>query len=148
MWYAINRGSTALFDLLLWPVAALGSLWQLAWLALFAACLALLVFRATSDQDAIERAKDRVKARLLELWIYRDDLVVILLDMTMSGVDGPALLARMRDAGVQTPVILTSGYDQETLAPRLAQAADAGFLHKPFSAEDLKLALQECIDPV
>jgi hypothetical protein len=39
---------------------------------------ALLVFRFASDQDGIRHAKDRIKAYLLELWLYKDDPGVLL----------------------------------------------------------------------
>lgn len=39
---------------------------------------ALLVFRYASDQDGIRHAKDRIKAYLLELWLYKDDPGVLL----------------------------------------------------------------------
>lgn len=39
---------------------------------------ALLVFRFVSDQDGIRTAKDRIKAHLLELWLYKDDPAVLL----------------------------------------------------------------------
>ena len=76
MYAWINAPFTGFFNLLLWPVQRVGVTGQLAWLGLLAAILALAVFRGTADQDAIERAKDRVKAHLLELWLYRDDMGV------------------------------------------------------------------------
>jgi hypothetical protein len=36
------------------------------------------VFRFTSDQAGIGQAKDRIKAHLLELWLYKDDPAVLL----------------------------------------------------------------------
>ncbi len=76
MWGLLNRGISAGLDALLFPLGALSPGWQLGWLALIAAVLALLVFRFTSNQDALSRARDRMRAHLLELWIYRDDLGV------------------------------------------------------------------------
>ena len=40
--------------------------------------LALLVYRWVSDQAGIVRTKDRIKAYLLELWLYKDDPRVLL----------------------------------------------------------------------
>jgi hypothetical protein len=76
MWAFVNRATTAAFEGISWPASRLSEPLQLAWLGLLAALLALLVFRFTSDQDALGRARDRVRAHLLELWIYRDDLGV------------------------------------------------------------------------
>ncbi len=74
----VNNFFNVLFDVLLWPVGWLSPTWQVCALALPAAIFALVVFRYTSNQAGIERAKDRVKAHLLELWLYRDDLWVTL----------------------------------------------------------------------
>jgi hypothetical protein len=51
---------------------------QIVLLGLPAAIFALIVFRYTSDQEGIEAAKDRIKAHLLELRLYKDDLLVTL----------------------------------------------------------------------
>jgi len=74
----INGFFNILFDGLLWPVQMFPHWLQLLWLSLPGAVLALLVFRYTSDQEGIERARDRIKAHLLELRLYRDDLRVSL----------------------------------------------------------------------
>ena len=78
MWSIVNNLFNVAFDVLLWPVGWLSPAWQISALALPAAIFALLVFRYTSNQAGIERAKDRVKGHLLELWLYRDDLWVTL----------------------------------------------------------------------
>ena len=76
MWAFVNRILNAAFDLWLWPFQALPAFWQLVALALPAALFGLLVFRFASDQDGIEAAKERVKAHLLELLLFRDDFRV------------------------------------------------------------------------
>ena len=76
MWTAINSFFNLLFDGLLWPVRWLPDTVQLSLLGLPAALLALVVFRYVSNQQAIEDAKDKVKAYLLELRLYKDDLLV------------------------------------------------------------------------
>ena len=54
----------AAFDLLVWPVLA--------------GVVALLVYKKISDQAGIRRAKDRIMVHLLEVVLYRDDLVGVL----------------------------------------------------------------------
>lgn len=78
MWALANRASDLLFgtwfDLMSgWP----------DWLQIFLTALpltviALLIYRWVSDQAGIMRAKDRIKAYLLELWLYKDDPRVLL----------------------------------------------------------------------
>lgn len=79
VWSAINAALTGCFDLLLWPVGRAPEWLQLAVLALPAAIVALLAFRFCSNQAGLESAKDKIRAYLLELWIYRDDLKISLL---------------------------------------------------------------------
>jgi hypothetical protein len=64
----------ALLDALLRPVSGLTPEFQAGALGLPAALLALAVHRASADQGAIARAKDRMKGHLLELRLFRDDL--------------------------------------------------------------------------
>jgi len=78
VWSIVNSFFNVVFDVLLWPVQWLSPNGQVCALALPGAILALVVFRFTSNQVGIERAKDRVKGHLLELWLYRDDLRVTL----------------------------------------------------------------------
>jgi hypothetical protein len=78
VWSLVNRLLNGVFDLLLWPVGWLPVWVQAALVALPAAVFALLVFRWVSDQEGIETAKDRIKAHLLELRLFSDDLVVTL----------------------------------------------------------------------
>jgi len=74
----LNQILNAGFDALLWPVQTLPWWVGVCWLGLPAAAFALLVFRLTSNQTELARAKDRVKAHLLELLLFRDDLGVSL----------------------------------------------------------------------
>jgi len=76
MWSTLNHALNVLVDTLLWPVQGLGAGWQVLVLALPATLLALLVFRLVSNQEAIRLHKDRIKAYLLELLLYKDDLRV------------------------------------------------------------------------
>jgi DNA-binding NtrC family response regulator len=69
------------------------------------------------------------------------DVVVVLLDMTMPDMNGEETLREMRRVRVDVPVILTSGY-HEVEATRQFTAKDlAGFLQKPFGAEELSAKL-------
>lgn len=64
----------AVLDALLWPVSGLPAELQACALGLPAALLVLAVHRASANQAAISRAKDRMKGHLLELRLFRDDL--------------------------------------------------------------------------
>ena len=59
-------------------LAPLAEWLQLLITALPMTILALLVYRYASNQEGITLAKDRIKGYLLELWLYKDDLGVML----------------------------------------------------------------------
>lgn len=69
----------------------------------------------------------------------RAQLRLVILDMSMPGLDGAGVLRRLRDAGLQIPIILTSGYAEREVQ---AQAiGHDGFLRKPWTPEELDEAL-------
>jgi predicted small integral membrane protein len=74
--YIFSRILTLLFDGLLLPFGTHRLAGLLVVSALSGAALALL-FRATSDQARIRRARDVFKARVLEMRLYPDDFVLI-----------------------------------------------------------------------
>lgn len=67
------------------------------------------------------------------------DLVV--LDMTMPGLDGPEVAMRLRSIEPEVRVLMVSGYPPEDTARRVGKARADGFLQKPFSIEELSEAV-------
>lgn len=78
MWVFINRLSELLFGSWFDLIAAWPDWLQIGLTALPLTVLALLIYRWVSDQAGIVRTKDRIKAYLLELWLYKDDPRVLL----------------------------------------------------------------------
>jgi PAS domain S-box-containing protein len=74
-------------------------------------------------------------AALEALQNYTPDVVV--LDMTMSDMDGAEALQRMRERGITVPVVLASGYMDQALERRLERSAFQGFLRKPYAIAEL-----------
>jgi two-component system, cell cycle sensor histidine kinase and response regulator CckA len=62
------------------------------------------------------------------------DLIVS--DVVMPEMDGPAMFAELRKRGVKAKVIFVSGYAEEAFAKNLP-AGDFGFLPKPFTLKQL-----------
>jgi uncharacterized membrane protein (DUF106 family) len=60
----------------LWPFRGLGPWPGLIAVSLLTALLMLEVYKLTSNQAAIRRAKDRIKAHLLEMRLYQDNMRV------------------------------------------------------------------------
>ena len=78
MWAAVNRAANAVFDIWLWPFQGLDPVWQVCITALPVTAVALLIFKYASNQAGITAAKDKIKAYLLELWLYKDDIGILL----------------------------------------------------------------------
>lgn len=57
------------------------------------------------------------------------DLYVI--DLKLDGLDGVALLAELRQKGIEAPAILISGWEGSAVDRQAAQAGFAAFVRKP-----------------
>jgi len=77
---------------------------------------------------------------------HADEVVAVLLDMTMPGHGGLETLARLREAGASVPIILTSGYAQIGARDELEQELANAFIQKPFAAADLVAILRTEIE--
>lgn len=74
----INSILNGFFDLLLSPLAYMNPFWPLCAMSLLTGIIMLIVFRFTSSQEGIRRSKDRIKAHLLEVRIFKDNLRILL----------------------------------------------------------------------
>jgi hypothetical protein len=74
----VNRACNAVFEPWFGWLAPLPVPLQVGATAIPVTLFALVVFRYASDQAGIRQAKDRIKAHLLELWLYKDDPAVLL----------------------------------------------------------------------
>ncbi|MDZ4773056.1 MAG: hypothetical protein SGI72_07960 [Planctomycetota bacterium] len=70
---SINHVVTAVFDVLLWPLEKWGRGPALVIVAGVFGVLALFAFKYVSNQKAIARVKDKIKAHLIEIRLYSDD---------------------------------------------------------------------------
>ncbi|MEO7599495.1 MAG: response regulator, partial [Opitutus sp.] len=68
---------------------------------------------------------------------------VVLLDLTMPGMDGEETLAGLRSITPQVRVLLVSGYSENDRIAQLATHGPLLFLQKPFTRGSLELKLQE-----
>jgi two-component system cell cycle sensor histidine kinase/response regulator CckA len=69
------------------------------------------------------------------------DVVVVLLDMTMPEMNGEETFREIRRVRDDVAVILTSGYHEVDAMQSFRSEGLAGFLQKPFGAEDLSAKL-------
>ena len=77
----------------------------------------------------------------------RDGLAAVLLDLTMSHVDGVEAFSEIHRLKPDLPVILSSGYNHQDATSHLAGKGLAGFIQKPYDLERLAAVLGEVIGP-
>lgn len=84
--------------------------------------------------------------RAIELYQQQRDCVV-LLDVSMSGMDGGMCLHELKRIDPAARIILSSGYLAEDEAVRgVEQYEQVSFLQKPYGPEDLEQALRQLAD--
>ncbi|HUR43938.1 MAG TPA: response regulator, partial [Aestuariivirga sp.] len=71
---------------------------------------------------------------------------LILSDVVMPEMDGPALLRELRKRGVKTKVIFVSGYPGDEFEKDLEGQTDYAFLPKPFSLKQLVEKVKEVME--
>ncbi len=99
------------------------------------ACMALeqLGFNVLSAKDGREGVEALRK--------YKDDVTVVLLDMTMPHMDGKEAFREMKQIKPEVSVILTSGYNEQEATSSFTGKGLAGFIQKPFKLSSLKTEL-------
>ena len=78
----INTPLRALFDALLYPFRELSPLISLVPISIVIAIAMLLIFKKTSNQDALEAVKRKIHAGLFEIRLFNDDLGFIFRSQT------------------------------------------------------------------
>jgi two-component system, cell cycle sensor histidine kinase and response regulator CckA len=84
------------------------------------------VIEAGSGREALSELRERSA-----------DIDGVLLDLSMPGMDGDALLSELRSFAPALPVIVHSGHSLESTSERLSQWNIAGVLQKPYRAARL-----------
>jgi DNA-binding NtrC family response regulator len=82
--------------------------------------------------------------RALEL-LRGESFDLIFSDVVMPGTDGIALLARIRELGISTPVVMISGQATLDMAVRATKLGAFDFLEKPLSTDKLLLTLENVL---
>jgi PAS domain S-box-containing protein len=77
---------------------------------------------------------------------HRNDISLVLLDLTMPHMDGEEALRGLRrlDPGVR--VVMTSGYTEQDIVARFAGKALAGFVPKPYTMAVLRERLRAALE--
>ena len=92
---------------------------------------------ALSAQEALERLGGEIKPQL----------IVILSDINMPGMDGLALLREIKERRPDLPVMMVTAYGDEERRRRAAEYGAAEFLTKPVDFDILKERLRRLHGP-
>src|SRR5262245_11685190 len=93
-----------------------------------------LLHEFLSPGYAVELATSAAEA-LASLRLGVPDM--ILLDVMMPGTDGLTMLAGLRKAGVDVPIVIMTGYASPEAEKTARENGALGFLHKPVSLREL-----------
>lgn len=77
---------------------------------------------------------------------HADEIVGVLLDMTMPVMSGDEVFREMQKARPTVPVILSSGYSEDDMVRQLQVAGLAGFIQKPYQPQALVDKVREVLD--
>jgi DNA-binding NtrC family response regulator len=78
---------------------------------------------------------------------HKDDITVVLLDLTMPHMDGTEAFTELRRINPDVKVILSSGYNESDTVNRFAGKGLAGFIQKPYRLNTLADKLKEVLSP-
>jgi len=71
------------------------------------------------------------------------DLVV--LDVTMPNLDGPGMLAKMRESGDKTPVVMLTSESKTSIIAALMKLGIQDYVLKPFKGDELKIKVLKAL---
>ena len=77
--------------------------------------------------------------------VKREAPRLVLLDVWMAEVDGIEVLRRMRDAALDTPVIVLSGHGNVEMAVKATKLGAVDFIEKPFSIDGLLSSVRRAL---
>lgn len=75
-------------------------------------------------------------------WIRNNDCDVVLLDISMPGMNGAELLKQLREEKPKLPILILSIYPEDQFAVRLIKAGASGYLVKESALEEVVRAVQ------
>jgi two-component system, cell cycle sensor histidine kinase and response regulator CckA len=70
--------------------------------------------------------------------VHREEIVCVLLDLTMPKMDGQATFRKLREENPGVKVLLCSGYSEQQVAQQFSGSELAGFLQKPYGLSVLQ----------
>jgi PAS domain S-box-containing protein len=76
---------------------------------------------------------------------HRDEIEAVLLDMTMPKMSGGEVFLTLGEIAPDVPVVLSSGFNEQEASAKFGNRKPAGFLQKPYRANDLVSAVYQVL---
>ena len=92
------------------------------------------VFSAAGGEDAVR------------IFCENPSIEIVVLDMTMPGMDGVETFDKLKEVSPDLKVILSSGFSSSDQAAEMFANRCDGFLQKPFKSADLTSKIREVLD--
>ncbi len=89
---------------------------------------------AIDGQDGVEKFEE-----------HCNDVLFVILDMTMPRMDGEEALRAMRAIRPDVPVLISSGYTEQEILGRFEDEHISGFVSKPYSLKNLEKSTREVL---
>ena len=71
---------------------------------------------------------------------------LVILDVTMPVLDGPGMLAKMRERGNKTPVLMLTSESKRSIIAGLMKSGISDYILKPFKPEELQAKIQKALN--
>jgi len=94
----------------------------------------LTVITASDGIEAVARFRE-----------HRDEIVVVLMDLTMPAMDGITAMSEIYAIKPDTKVIISSGFNEDDLGERFTSQPPSGFIRKPYSMSELETELRRVV---
>jgi YesN/AraC family two-component response regulator len=76
---------------------------------------------------------------------YKNQIVCVLLDLTMPHMDGEETFKEMRLIKPDIPIIMSSGYNEQDVVNRFLGKGISGFIQKPYHLSTLVEVLKKVV---
>ncbi len=93
------------------------------------------VITASDGKEALTRFKE-----------HADKVDLVILDLTMPNLDGAEAFEELQRLQPGVRVLVSSGYNEQDVAPRFAGKPLAGFLQKPYIFRELEASIKGILD--
>jgi len=84
--------------------------------------------------------------KALEIVVSGVDISLVILDLTMPGMNGEQCFKELRKVRPNLKVVISSGFSEQEVVPRFTVGGLAGFIQKPYKVPELKAALRQIVE--